>query len=46
MEKRLILPMNVREKVLCALGQVQNCLKIDDLTAGGLYRGILLGQKL
>lgn len=45
-EKCLILPVYVRDEVLCALGQVQNGLKIDDLTAGGLYRGILLGQKL
>ena len=37
--------MDVGDEVLGAFGQVQNSLKIDDLAAGGLYDGILLGQQ-
>ena len=38
-DKGLILPVDVGDKVLGALGQVQNGLKVDDLAAGGLDRG-------
>ena len=44
-DKGLILPVDVGDKVLGALGQVQNGLKVDDLAAGGLDRGVLLGQQ-
>ena len=45
-EKGLILPVDVRDKVLGPLGQVQDGLEIDDLTAGGLDCGILAGEHL
>ena len=45
MQKCLMLAVNVRHEVLRGLGQVQNGLKPDNFGAGGLYRGILPGQK-
>ena len=45
-EKGLVLPVEVGDEVLRALGQVQNGLEVDDLAAGRLYRGVLLGQEL
>ena len=45
-EEGLILPMDVRDEVLRALGQVQNGLEVDDLTAGRLHRGVLAGEHL
>ena len=46
MEKGLVLPVEVGDKVLRAFGQVQNGLEVDNLAAGRLYRKVLLGQKL
>ena len=46
MEKGLVLPVEVGDKVLRAFGQVQNGLEVDNLAAGRLYRGVLLGQEL
>ena len=45
-EKGLIFAVHVGNKVLGALGQIQNGLEIDDLGTGRLYRGILPGQHL
>ena len=45
MVERLILPVDIRNKVLCPFGKVQNSLKIDDFGAGCLHRGILSGQE-
>ena len=45
MQKRLIFTVNVGNKMLCSLGQVQNGLEVDDLCTGSLYRGVLLGQQ-
>ena len=42
----LVLTVKVGDKVLRALGQVQNGLEVDNLAAGRLYRGVLLGQEL
>ena len=42
----LVLAVHVGDKVLRALGQVQNGLQVDDLGAGGLHVGELLGQHL
>ena len=46
MEEGLVLPVDVGDEVLGPLGQVQNGLQVDDLGAGGLYRGVLPGQQL
>ena len=46
MEKGLIFSVNVGNKVLGALGQVQDGLEVDDLAAGRLYRGVLAGEHL
>ena len=40
-EKGLVLPMNIRDKVLAALRQIQNRLKVDDLRPGGAQSGVL-----
>ena len=45
-KKGLVLPVQVGDKVLRALGQVHNGLKVDDLAAGRLDGGVLLGQEL
>ena len=44
MLKGLVLPVDVGDEVLGALGQVQNGLEVDDLRAGSLDGGILAGQ--
>ena len=44
MGKGLVLPVNVREKMLRALGQVQNRLQVDDLRGRGRDGGIKLRQ--
>ena len=44
MQKGLILTMDIGDKMLRTLRQVQNCLQIDDLGAGGLYGGVLFCQ--
>ena len=44
-KKGLVLSVDVGDEVLGAFGQVQNSLKIDDLAAGSLYGGVLLGQQ-
>ena len=46
MEEGFVFSVDIRDKVLGPLGQVQNGLQVDDLRAGGLYRGVLLGQQL
>ena len=38
MQKRLVFPVDVGDKVLRALGQVQDGLQVDDLRTGGLDR--------
>ena len=46
MEEGLIFSVNVGNKVLGTLGQVQDGLEVDDLAAGRLYRGVLAGEHL
>ena len=46
MQKRLILPVEIGNKMLGPLGQIQNRLKVHDLAAGRLDGGVLLGQEL
>ena len=42
--ERLVFSVNVRDEMFGALGQVEDGLEIDDLRAGGLNGGVLLGQ--
>ena len=44
MLKGLVLPVDIRDEVLGALGEDENGLEVDDFRAGGLDRGVLLGQ--
>ena len=46
MQEGLILPVNVRDKVFRALGQVLDGVQVDDLGAGCLDVGVLPGQHL
>ena len=43
-QKRLILPVDIGDEMLRALGQIQDGLEVDDLSAGCLNSGILAGQ--
>lgn len=43
-QKGLVFPVDVGDKVLRALGQVQDGLQVDDFRTGGLDRGVLTGQ--
>ena len=45
-EEGLVLAVDVGDEVLGALGQVQDGLQIDDLTAGRLDGGVLAGEHL
>ena len=42
----LIFAMNVGHEVFCAFWQIQNGPQADDLSAGCLHSGVLLGKKL
>ena len=44
-QEGLVLTVDIRHKMLGALGQIQNGLKPDNLCAGCLNRGILPGQQ-
>ena len=46
MAERLVLAVNVGDKVLRTFGQVQNGLQVDDLGTGGLNGWVMLGQRL
>ena len=43
-QKRLVFSVNIRNKMLGSLGQIQNRPEVNDLRAGGLDGGILLGE--
>ena len=45
-EEGLVLAVDVGDEVLGALGQVQDGLQVDDLTAGRLDGGVLAGEHL
>ena len=42
----VVLTVDVRDKVLRTLGEVEYGLEVDDLGVGGAHRGELLGKKL
>ena len=44
-QERLVLAVQVAHEMLGALGQVEDCLQVDDLSEDGLLRGELLGKK-
>ena len=46
MQEGLIFPVNVRDKVFRAFGQVLDGVQVDDLGAGCLDVGVLPGQHL
>ena len=45
-QEGLVLTVDVGNEMLRAFGQAHNGLQVDDLRAGGLYRGILPRQHL
>jgi hypothetical protein len=40
-----VFTMDIRNEMLSALGQIEDSLQIYDLRAGGLNRGVLLGEQ-
>ena len=45
MQKGLVLPVDIRDKVLGALGQIQDGLKVDNFRTGRLDGGVLPRQQ-
>ena len=45
MQEGFVFAMDIRHKVFCALGQIQNGLQTDDFRTGGLNGGILFGKQ-